>query len=165
MIKTAYLSDDRVYRYVLWRIWDDAKPMINFIGLNPSTANETVDDPTTRRCIGYAKDWGGGSLTMTNLFAFRGKNPKDMKAAKDPVGILNDVVLLGQAMRSSISIAAWGSDGNYLDRDKEVLKLLNNIHRPLKCLALTKNGMPRHPLYLKKDLKPFVYINTAKGEG
>ena len=80
--KTATFSECRKYRYTLWRRWDGlfASGYAMFIGLNPSTADETNDDPTIRRCIGYARDWGYGGLCMTNLFAFRATLPKNMKA-------------------------------------------------------------------------------------
>ena len=82
MIKSAEFSPDKVYRYELWRIWDEALPVCMFIGLNPSTADETVDDPTIRRCINFAKEWGYGQLVMTNLFAFRATKPAEMMRAR-----------------------------------------------------------------------------------
>ena len=71
MIKDAILSEDRKYRYILSRTWDETKPTVLFIGLNPSTADEKTDDPTIRKCINYAKCWGYGKILMANLFAFR----------------------------------------------------------------------------------------------
>ena len=86
MEKGARFSESRTHRYALWRIWEKGAPMVMFVGLNPSTADETQDDPTIRRCIDFAKRWGYGGLYMLNIFAFRATNPKDMKAAADPVG-------------------------------------------------------------------------------
>lgn len=80
MIKGAQFSQCRKYRYALWRTWDDDSH-ITFIGLNPSTADETEDDPTIRRCIAYAKKWEFGGINMLNLFAFRATSPGDMKRA------------------------------------------------------------------------------------
>lgn len=94
MKKTAKLSDCRTYRYELWRTWDESKPYAMFIGLNPSTADETEDDPTIRRCINFAKTWGYGGLCMTNLFAYRATQPEDMKRASDPIGNKNDETLI-----------------------------------------------------------------------
>lgn len=93
MKKYATLSEDRKYRYTLTRIWDETKPKVMFIGLNPSTADETKDDPTIIRCINFAKSWGYGGLEMTNLFAFRATNPKVMKNEKEPIGKDNDTWL------------------------------------------------------------------------
>ena len=75
MKKDAVLSEDRKYRYLLSRNWDDTKPTVLFIGLNPSTADEKEDDPTINKCISYAKSWGYGKVLMANLFAFRSTNP------------------------------------------------------------------------------------------
>ncbi len=86
----ANLSECRKYRYALWRTWDKSKPYAMFIGLNPSTADETENDPTINRCINYSKDWGFGGLCMVNLFAFRATDPSDMMASKDPIGSDND---------------------------------------------------------------------------
>ena len=90
MKKDAILSEDRKYRYVLSRIWDESKSMVMIIGLNPSTADETIDDPTIVRCIDFAKNWGYGGIYMLNLFAFRATLPKDMFSVENPIGDEND---------------------------------------------------------------------------
>lgn len=121
-----------------------------FIGLNPSTADETQDDPTIRRCIAFAKAWGYAALCMTNLFAFRATDPKDMMAATDPVGEDNDAHLLAMAEKAGVIVAAWGVNGTYKGRDAKVRKLIPMLH----CLSLTKHNHPAHPLYLPKTLTP-----------
>jgi hypothetical protein len=145
-------SPDRVYRYVLWRVWaNHASPRYcAFIGLNPSTADETTDDPTIRRCIGFAKAWGYDALAMLNLFAYRATYPADMKAESDPVGDDNDVWLARIAAEAGVVIAAWGNHGAHLNRAAAVRVLLPNLH----CLRLTKAGQPEHPLYLPAALEP-----------
>ena len=149
---SAVLSPCRLFRYSLWRRWDDpAKGYAMFVGLNPSTADETMDDPTIRRCIGFAKAWGYAGLCMTNLFAFRATEPSDMRDACEPVGTENDETLKNLARDASIVVAAWGTNGTFLGRDSEVRTLLPNLH----CLRLTKAGHPSHPLYLPGDLVPF----------
>jgi hypothetical protein len=153
MEKSATLSNDRKYRYTLWRSWEYEKGYIIFIGLNPSTADETEDDPTIRRCIGFTKAWGYGSLCMINLFAFRATNPVDMLTESDPVGPENDTYLFDVCKQSRLIIAAWGTNGGYLRRDKEVIQLIPNLY----YLRLTKQGFPSHPLYLPKDLKPIKW--------
>ena len=123
-----------------------------FIGLNPSIADEILDDPTIRRCMNFARDWGYAALCMTNLFAFRATTPKEMKAAADPIGPDNNAHLLSLSKGADILIAAWGANGTYKWRDMEVRRLLPQLH----YLALTKNGHPKHPLYLSKTLTPIL---------
>jgi len=150
-IRTAVFSPCRRYRYELWRKWSDA-PACVFIGLNPSTADETQDDPTIRRCIAFARSWGHGALGMFNLFAFRATDPKEMLSTEDPVGPDNDRVLSSLPSAASMIVAAWGTHGAHLSRDKTVLSLLPKLH----ALRLTKDGHPSHPLYLPSNLTPFL---------
>lgn len=147
--RRTVFSIDRRYRYALWRDWG-GEGYAMFVGLNPSTADETLDDPTIRRCVAYAKSWGYGALCMTNLFAFRATDPKDMLAATDPVGAENDATLLDLAERASVVVAAWGTHGTHLGRAQTVRNMLPSLH----YLKLTKDGHPGHPLYLKKELTP-----------
>lgn len=152
MKNTAKLSECRKYRFALWRTWDDLKPYVMFIGLNPSTADENTDDPTLTRCVNYAKSWGFGGVCMTNLFAFRATKPSDMKAAMDPIGVGNNDWLVNLANDSGLVVAAWGNDGSYLGRSKQVKALLSNLH----CLKLNKSGEPAHPLYQKANIQPIL---------
>lgn len=141
----AILSEDRVYRYSLWREWDAALPWFVVIGLNPSTADETRDDPTIRRCISFAKREGCGKLVMLNLFAFRATRPADMFAAIDPVGPENDATIRAYAMesRTKFAVAAWGAI-HAPERIAEVAAMFDTLY----CLSKTQSGQPRHPLYL-----------------
>lgn len=150
MKNTAILSKCRKYRFALWRTWDDTKPYVMFIGLNPSTADERNDDPTLARCINYAKSWGFGGLCMANLFAYRATNPNDMKSATDPIGSKNNDWLVKLANEAGLIVAAWGNDGSYLGRSKQIKELLTNVY----CLKLNKSGEPAHPLYQKSDITP-----------
>ena len=153
--RKTVLSHCRQYRYCLWRTWDtQEQKYAAFIGLNPSTADETVDDPTLRRCVDYGKQWAYGALCMLNLFAYRTPNPKELKAHSDPVGAENDRWLVQVAADASIIIAAWGAHGNHLDRDRTVMSLLRGR---LSCLAKTKAGHPKHPLYLRKYIQPIPF--------
>ena len=86
----ASFSKDRIHRYTLYRVWNEELPKVLFIGLNPSTATETKNDPTIRRCMGYAKDWGYGSYIMGNIFAFRSTDPKNLRKTHDPIGSETD---------------------------------------------------------------------------
>ena len=128
-----------------------------FIGLNPSTADEINDDPTVRRCLGYARDWGYGGLIMTNIFAFRATNPRVMKASPDPIGPLNDSWLTVSARRAVVVVAAWGNHGAYQGRGRKVVELLGQMGVKLMCLGVMKVGEPCHPLYLPKNREPVAY--------
>lgn len=154
----AHLSDCGTYRYQLSRIWDKNKPLVGFIMLNPSTADSLNDDPTVRRCVGFAKSWGYGGIYIVNLFAYRSSNPRDLLAipALDAVGYLNQFYLEEVFDKADFIVCAWGNQ-SILDR---LMKRLNNEYKPLaKCftslcyLELSKNGTPKHPLYLKADCK------------
>ena len=149
----ATFSEDRVHRYDLRRIWDETLPTVLFIGLNPSTATETKNDPTIRRCMGYAKDWGYGGYIMGNIFAFRSTDPINLRKTKDPVGPENDYWLKRLHEEAVLTIGAWGNHGEFLNRGQAVLELIPNI----QCLRITKQRFPSHPLYLPKNLKPIPY--------
>lgn len=152
MITDAYISKDGVYRYNLVREWGDAdSPGMLFIMLNPSTADAVEDDPTIRRCINFAKREGCGYLEVVNLFAFRATDPSDMKAASDPVGEENDIVIRQALDDADVVVCGWGAHGSYRGRDEEVITLIRNSGHDAMALGVTKAGLPRHPLYLKND--------------
>ena len=146
----AEFSKYRDYRYSLWRFWEKDKGYAAFVCLNPSTADEYKNDPTVTRCINYARAWGYGGMIMLNLFAYRSTHPKNLYIIGDPIGPDNDLHLRSASSKAMVTIAAWGIHGKYLNRDKAVMKILTNP----KCLAITKDGFPGHPLYLKGNLKP-----------
>lgn len=141
---SASFSRCKKYRYTLTRTWDTKLPKVMFVGLNPSTADAEVDDPTVRRCVRFARDWGFGGLVLTNLFAFRSTDPKRLKAVADPVGPENDLAI-GKACKSvDCVVVAWGVHGTLSNRDRVVLAMLESPN----CLGVTSSGAPRHPLYL-----------------
>jgi hypothetical protein len=154
MERGARLSPCRTYRYALWRRWGDG-PHAMFVGLNPSTADETADDPTIRRCIAYARAWGYGALCMANLFAYRSTQPADMLAQDDPVGPENDGYLRRLAAEAGVVVAAWGTHGTHGGRHRAVRAMLPGLH----YLRLTKDGHPGHPLYLPASLRPAAWAN------
>lgn len=155
MIKDAQLSEDRVYRYALWRKWD-ARPQAMFIGLNPSTADEVDDDPTIRRCVGFAKSWGYGGIIVANLFGFRATDPTELQKATDPVGPENDTWLCRLANDAGLVVAAWGDGGRFNDRGRTVMAMFSDMH----CIKINKSGQPAHPLYLRGALKPMPLIKV-----
>ena len=150
----AQFSDCRVWRYALWRIWQPDCGVATFIGLNPSTADESVNDPTVRRCIDFARTWGFGGMRMLNIFAYRATDPKNMKLASDPVGVQNDYFLRHyvDSPDNRLTVAAWGKHGSYLDRGQIVSStLLSGL--AIKCFGRNKNGSPKHPLYMRSDIQ------------
>ena len=123
-------------------------PRIVFILLNPSTADEYKNDPTIRRCMGFARAWKFGSIEVVNLFAYRATNYRDLFNISDPVGAENNRFLMQAIERCSTVVLGWGTRGTLLDRDRQVMSLLVG-RNDLYCLGITKNGQPRHPLYVK----------------
>lgn len=136
------------YRYRLCRTWDFRKRTINFVMLNPSTADERQNDPTVERCERRARDWGYGGYYITNLFALRSTDPRELRRVEDPVGPDNDVEILTAAGMAYEVICAWGNHGAYRGRSAEVAKMLSEAHQRLRALRVGKTGEPCHPLYL-----------------
>ncbi|NEO83153.1 MAG: DUF1643 domain-containing protein [Spirulina sp. SIO3F2] len=137
------------YRYCLTRCLRSDAPTVAFVMLNPSRADGQQDDPTLRRCIGFAQAWGFGALKVVNLFAYRTAQPKQLRQANDPVGQENDRYIQAAAEQSDRVVVAWGNQGCWRDRNQAVLTLLNNVE--LYCLGLTQTQQPRHPLYVRGD--------------
>lgn len=193
--KGATISSCGRYRYRLWREWrlwpepakwhmwtnDDGTPIVDgagkqlgeplsciFIMLNPSTADGDEDDPTIRRCVGYARRWGYDRLEVINLFAHRATDPASLLALNDnddPVGpenrsafrrVLNGDYPVGQI------VCAWGAHGGHLGQDETALGWLGE--RARFALGLTKDGHPKHPLYLKADAE-LVPFRPSRKEG
>lgn len=150
----ATFSEDRIFRYHLWRKWAETGTTCTFALLNPSTADEIKNDPTVERCERYARAWGHAQLVVVNIFAFRATLPKDMRRAIDPIGPLNDEFIADAAKRSAMVVCGWGNHGKYMFRDTEVLKILREHSKNVFCLKKNKNGSYGHPLYLRKDLVP-----------
>jgi hypothetical protein len=150
----ATLSACRRYRYALWRSWEpqagNDPGIVMFVCLNPSTADETSDDPTIRRCIAFARSWGFHGLCVANLFAFRATRPAELLAQADPVGTDNDRHLRKAAAAAAVVVAAWGVHGVHMGRGAAVRAMLPTLH----TLRLTRDGHPGHPLYLPRTLEP-----------
>jgi hypothetical protein len=155
MRSDAIMDFTGIYRYTLWRAWDEALPRLGFIMLNPSTADATRDDPTIRRCIGFARAWHYGAVEVVNLFAYRATDPARLAQVADPVGPDNDHYILQTAEHCAKLVAAWGCQGKLMGRDAAIRRLLKDV--TLCCLGLTQDGYPRHPLYLRADAQPVPY--------
>jgi hypothetical protein len=154
--KSAIISECGKYRYDLRRSWGDGDGIdVCFVMLNPSTADDEVDDPTIRRCMGFARDMGATSLTVRNLFAYRATDPKELAriGPRQATGSDNDRWLRG--IDSPIIVAAWGAWVPY-GRDRTVMREIFR-GRPVVALGVTKSGQPRHPLYLPASARPSPY--------
>ena len=151
----AIFSECGNYRYKLWRIWDTTLPVVTFIGLNPSTADASVDDQTVRRCTGLTKKWGYGGFQIVNLFAYRSTDPKGLREVNDPIGPENDLFINeATSLKAAVVIAAWGEVGSKSERSGEVLQM---IDRRVDCLGYTKDGYPRHPSRVSGEVVPVPF--------
>lgn len=162
----AVFSADQKYRYRLERFTGllDASGCVNFIMLNPSTADAEKNDPTVRRCIGYARLWRYHRLIVTNLFALRSTDPAALQTELDPIGPDNDRHLATAAAFADRIVAAWGNHGALRDRSSAVLDLLDQYQ--VQTFGLTKAGEPVHPLYQRQAalLIPLQQNNEAPNE-
>ena len=152
------ISPCKVYRYQLDRIWDEGLPRVWWVMLNPSTADGLVDDPTIRKCVGFAQKWSAGSISVVNLFALRATQPRELLRAQAPMGAEN-LTYLGKAVRESVApnrlIFGWGAarKPELGSRVRDIL--LAGGHA--ECLRTTKSGAPGHPLYIPYSAEPQGY--------
>ena len=155
MKRDVVFSRDKQYRYLLSRVWEEHLPIVTFVGLNPSVADDVDDDPTTKRCMDFAKRWGFGGVKLVNLFAHVSTDRKALRTTLDPIGPENDDYLISSYKNSDIIVAAWGNDGKLLSRARMVRK-----HIPVMlCLDINKSGEPKHPLYVKSGALPYLYCD------
>ncbi|WP_248928653.1 DUF1643 domain-containing protein [Paenibacillus hamazuiensis] len=145
------------YRYRLAREWEEGKPRIVWVMLNPSTADHLTDDNTISKCITYSKRWGFGSLEVVNLFAYRSTDPKNLHLCDNPVGDDNDSYILESIRDTPMVIAAWGEHGRIRNRGKQVLELIRSAGVKVYALKKLKNGEPGHPLYLSNNVQPVLF--------
>lgn len=148
MSATAIMSPDGAYRYYLSRVWNPELPKVLFIMLNPSTADATKDDPTIRKCIGFAKRWHCGGLLVVNLFAYRATDPAVLKSLDYCVGPQNDNNIRAAVGEADVIVCAWGAHGRKHQRSHQVLGMLKGFNRPLHAVKLLSDGTPAHPLYV-----------------
>lgn len=167
----AHISKDESYRYTLGRAWEPARPLLVFVMLNPSIADASDDDPTIRKCRGFAERLGFGGIHVVNLFAFRATKPAAMWAARkagvDIVGPDNDEVLR-EAFSRGDAIAAWGANGGADPlRVQFVTILARAAGSRLQALSVTKDGSPGHPLMLSYSsaLRPWPTTPAPTANG
>ena len=154
----ASFSEDRRYRFSLYRRWAELGPEVLFICLNPSTANEYFDDPTVRRCISFARAWGFRGMWLGNLFALVTTDPEKLYKPEiyevfDPVGRGNNLVLKVMARRCAKVVYAWGNHGHIANRSRQVVDMIG----PGWCFGINKTGEPRHPLYQARNAQLILF--------
>ena len=158
MESSALFSDDKQYRYRLVRTWKSDLPTVAFIMLNPSKAGAFINDPTVRRCIGFAKRWGYGGIIVGNLFAYCATDPRELLKVEDPIGPDNEFHLRWICSNVKTVVCAWGQGGQYMERDYDFLDLCCvNWRMPVSCIALTSYAHPRHPVRAPYTDHPVLY--------
>jgi hypothetical protein len=163
MERNAVFDTSGRYRYSLTRRWAHGGQRAAFVLLNPSTADAARDDPTIRRCISFARSWRYNELEVVNLFAFRATLPRDLRQARNPVGPDNDAFLLRAVDAAHLVLLAWGIHGTLAGRAAQALALMKG--RDLRCLGETRDGHPRHVLYLPKHLEPVAFHGNLDTQG
>lgn len=158
IVKDAVLSRDKIHRYRLTRSWGTNSARVCFIMLNPSTADAEIDDPTIRRCMGFAKSWEYGGIIVVNLYAKRATDPRNLidwqpGSQRRAVGYDNNRHILQAAKEAQLVVTAWGASWTF-GRCAEVNQLLALAGIERTALKVCKNGEPGHPLYLKKTSYP-----------
>lgn len=161
ILSTAVISNDGLYRYRLERIWDDSKPSLVIVMLNPSTADASINDPTIRRCIAFAMRDGYGGICVVNLFAFRATKPSDLKKEYNPFGPKNNDYI-ETAVKYSVDndskvLCAWGSHGSLLGGDAIAINIMMGLRAEMVCLGKTSKGQPKHPLYVHGHMPMEVF--------
>lgn len=158
---TTVFSPDRIYRYSLERVllpFGQEKNRVTFVMLNPSTADENEDDPTIRRCLGFARNWGYVRLRVVNIFALRSTDPKALYKHADPIGPDNLDHISEAAANSEMVVCAWGVHGALMGQGKAVKQWLWDWNNVPMTLGETKDGHPKHPLYLPSDVTPGCWV-------
>lgn len=157
MKSSALIDPTGHYRYQLRRRWEPGNAVVAFIMLNPSTADSSKDDPTLRRCITFAQDWGFNALVVANLYALRTPNPDVLQGHPCPIGPDNDAHLRRVMLQCRCLVAAWGSHPMAKPRVPALISLLPET-RSIMCLGYTSDNYPRHPLYMPRGTRPQPFL-------
>lgn len=161
MEKGCRFGGDRKYRYVLWRIWDMSRGRVLFIGCNPSVADENKEDPTTKRCMGFAARWGYGGIYICNVKPIVERDQYIARQHREPIGVIleNLVTVNAYIPHSQKIVVCWG---NFKPPLSGILPLLEESKREIYCLGKNKDGSPRHPLYISYDSDLVFYFNKTE---
>jgi hypothetical protein len=174
MQMTAEISDCKLYRPELRRIWDKSKPILTVCMLNPSDADDKKNDPTVRELIYFATLWGDGGIIIVNLFDFRASSPKEMMAHAAPLSAENTVFIDGALNlarhQDKPLLAAWGAGGSHLERDAWFIARARHHMVDLVCLGLTKDGFPKHPMArgvhrIPRNQQPILFRSAMEVRG
>jgi hypothetical protein len=162
--RTAVLSVCGGFRYLLTREWAEGERVLTFVMLNPSTADGERDDATVRKCIGFARNLGFGGIRIANLFAYRARDPKELRRAGWPPGLENNywskrIALWAYANNEPI-VCAWGAHARGHAGQRRVAEVMDLMQRQcvdLRALLVLADGTPGHPLMLPYSctLQPF----------
>ncbi len=151
----AVFDQHRAYRFILWRFWNDS-PRVLFIGLNPSTANELQSDPTIRRCIDFAQNWGYGGMFFCNLYSYVSTDPR-LLSSEEALHAANIPAITMATSLSVLTVAAWGNGVELVENGKSVAGHITKIIEPSLCFGLTQKGNPKHLLYLPSEAELIKY--------
>lgn len=161
----AIFSEDRKYRYKLWRVWSKNKPLCYFILMNPSTADEVKNDPTIERQCRRAKSLGFGGVVILNCGAIRETDSKKAWADEDPIGPENLETIRNEILRNqrNVFVAGWGKPAHKSGYANKVLDIFRDTGTPLWCLGKNSDGSPKHPLYVSYDTQLELYEFEGTG--
>ncbi len=151
----AVMDASRKYRFLLWRFWNDS-PRVLFVGLNPSTANELQNDPTIRRCLGFAEKWGYGGMYFCNLYSYVSTDPR-LLSSEEALHRANLPAIMMATSLSVLTVAAWGDGVKLVKNGQSVAEHIKELIEPSMCFGLTRRGNPKHPLYLSIDAQLVDY--------
>lgn len=157
MATGAVFSPDKTHRYRLWRTWDESKPPLVMVMLNPSIADEGQNDPTVERCQRRAMAMGFGGLQVVNIFALVSTDPAGLYSHPDPVGPDNNAAILEAVKGAGMVLCAWGTHGQHIGRAMEVVSLLRRVGVTPYCLGQNADESPKHPLYVAYSIEPTPY--------
>lgn len=154
-VSGCVLSTCGLYRYALWRIWEETLPLWMMALLNPSTATEEADDATITRSVRRAQQGGAGGLVVVNAGAIRETDPDKACAATDPIGPHNAAWVKALIPSCALHIAGWGPKASLFGGDRILECIFAEAGAQLHALKLTKDGFPQHPLYISYSAEPF----------
>ena len=152
MERAARISPCGKYRYTLLRRWGNHPECVTWVMLNPSTADDSEDDNTIRKCMKFTEKWGWDAMLVVNLFALRATDPRQLQGIRDPWGPENAGWVAESCRKGDLLVGAWGSPDRRMRTHAEVtIGLIRDAGFHLKCLGINQDGSPSHPLYLKYE--------------
>jgi len=152
---SAVFSPCRQYRYRLSREFGMGDRTVAFVGVNPSIADEAINDATIRKMCGFAMRWGFDRIEVVNLFAWRSTDVRQLARVGDPIGLENDTHIVEVLADASRTVVCWGNrcklPACIRPRVVSVRRLVASFGSDICCLGRTKSGDPRHPVRLSYE--------------